>query len=128
MINRARVAGRLQHLRQRWTPDGSHALIAELATERPELGPARSSVEHEQPLPLRALGDICNALARLEGRMVVIEGRLRRRYYRRDGEPCWGQVEIWVERCEPMEAGDAPARKQANTAGTIRQERTGDTR
>ncbi len=126
MINRARVAGRLQHLRQRWTPDGSRALIAELATERPQLGPARASVEAEQPLPLRALGEICETLARLEGRMVVIEGRLRRRYYRRDGEPCWGQVEIWVEHCEAIPAGDA--RAQANTAGERRQEPTGDTR
>ncbi len=102
-FNRARVAGRLQSLRQRWTPDGSLALIAELVTTRPRLGPVRAGVQDEQPIPLRAQGDIARELSRLEGQHVMVEGCLRRRFYRRDGEPCWGQVEIWVDRCKSME-------------------------
>ncbi|MDX8402419.1 MAG: hypothetical protein R8K47_07305 [Mariprofundaceae bacterium] len=121
MINRARVAGRLQHLRQRWTPDGSAALVAELVTHRPRLGPARASAPDEQPLPLRALGPICQTLARLEGRQVVVEGVLRRRYYRHEGEHRWGQVELWIEHCE---VADAP--KLGNeSAGENRRETTG---
>jgi len=115
MIHQARVAGRLQHVRQRWTPDGSQALIAELLTERPLLGPARASAPTEQPLPLRATGGICAALARLEGRIVEVEGRLRRRYYQRDGEPCWGQVEIWVERCRELPAPTSDTSPQSES-------------
>lgn len=100
-FNRARVTGRLRNLRKRWTPDGSLSLIAELVTDRPQLGPVRAGVQDEQPMPLRAVGDICNRIASLEGEHVVVDGCLRRRYYSRDGEPCWGQVEIWVDRCDP---------------------------
>jgi len=100
--NRARVSGRLTHLRQRWTPDGTEALIAELHTFRPKLGPVRAGVQDEQPMPLRAAGEICRQISKLEGQRVVVEGCLRRRYYSRDGEPCWGQVEIWVDSCQPI--------------------------
>ncbi|WP_238701817.1 hypothetical protein [Mariprofundus erugo] len=103
-FNRARVSGRLQQLRKRWTPDGSLALIAELVTERPRLGPVRAGVQDEQPLPLRASGDIVNHIASLEGQQVVIEGCLRRRFYSRDGQPCWGQMEIWVDLCRAVES------------------------
>lgn len=98
-LNRARVSGRLRNLRKRWTPDGALALIAELVTTRPQLGPVRAGVQDQQPMPLRATGEICNTISRLEGQHVMVEGGLRRRFYSRDGEPCWGQVEIWVETC-----------------------------
>lgn len=98
-FNRARVTGRLRNLRKRWTPDGSLALIAELVTFRPQLGPVRAGVEDEQPIPLRASGDICDVISSLEENHVMVEGTLRRRFYSRDGEPCWGQVEIWVDSC-----------------------------
>jgi len=105
-FNRARVSGRLGHLRKRWTPDGSLSLIAELITERPRLGPTRAGVMDEQPMPLRASGDICHRIEQLDGKHVVVEGCLRRRYYSRDGEPCWGQLEIWVDICNPISAMD----------------------
>ncbi|HKI62124.1 MAG TPA: hypothetical protein VKA31_07505 [Mariprofundaceae bacterium] len=109
-FNRARVSGRLTNLRQRWTPDGSLALIAELVTTRPQLGPVRAGIQDEQPMPLRAEGDIAKALMVMEEQQVMVEGCLRRRYYSRDGEPCWGQVEIWVDQCRSMEASqDAKA-------------------
>ncbi len=102
-VNRARVSGRLCKLRERWTPDGSRALIAELVTHRPKLGPVRAAVQDEQPMPLRASGSICTTLLQYADQRVVVEGCLRRRFYSRDGEPCWGQVEIWVDRCELAE-------------------------
>jgi len=98
-FNRARVSGRLVHIRKRWMPDGSLALIAELVTHRPKLGPVRAGVQDEQPMPLRASGDIVNTMMAFEGSHVMIDGCLRRRFYCRDGEPCWGQVEIWVDSC-----------------------------
>jgi len=103
-FNRARVSGRLTNLRQRWTPDGSLALIAELVTTRPKLGPVRAGVQDEQPMPLRAQGDIAQTLMSLGEQHVIIEGCLRRRYYSRDGEPCWGQLEIWVDQCSKAPA------------------------
>ncbi len=104
-FNRACVAGRLGHLRKRWMPDGSLALIAELLTHRPELGPVRAGVQDEQPMPLRASGDIVNTMMALDGRHVEVEGCLRRRFYSRDNQPCWGQVEIWVDACRLLEQG-----------------------
>jgi len=101
--NRVRLTGRLQNMRQRWTPDGSLALIAELMVDRPPLGPARAGMQDEQPMPLRAEGETAKALLAREGQQVVLEGRLRRRYYNRDGQPCWGQVEIWVDACRLAE-------------------------
>lgn len=94
------MSGRLQQISDRWTPDGSQALIAELATERPQLGPIRAGVQDEQPLPLRASGAIVKQMAGFNGQHVMIEGCLRRRFYSREGQPCWGQVEIWVDRCQ----------------------------
>jgi len=105
-FNRARVTGRLMNLRQRWTPDGSLALVADLVTTRPQLGPVRAGVQDEQPMPLRAEGDIAKALMAMEQQHVMVEGCLRRRYYSRDGEPCWGQVEIWVDQCRRMKASE----------------------
>ncbi len=110
-FNRARVSGRLGHIRKRWMPDGSLALIAELVTHRPKLGPVRAGVQDEQPMPLRASGDIVNTIMALEGHRVMIEGCLRRRFYSRDGEPCWGQVEIWVDSCRLLEQ---PAKQPDN--------------
>jgi len=55
-------------------------------------------------MPLRAHGGIAETLMANEHQHVVIEGCLRRRYYSREGEPCWGQVEIWVDRCTPVQA------------------------
>jgi len=88
-------------------PDGSLALIAELVTQRPKLGPARAGVQDEQPMPLRANGEIVNTMIKLDGSHVVVDGTLRRRFYSRDGEPCWGQVEIWVESCRLSEQNSA---------------------
>lgn len=102
-LNRVRVSGRLGRIRKRWMPDGSQAAIAELITHRPQLGPARAGVQHEQPMPLRASGEIVNTITGLDGCHVVVDGTLRRRFYSRDGEPCWGQVEIWVDGCRLSE-------------------------
>jgi len=99
-FNRTRISGRLQQIRDRWTPDGSKALIAELITDRPQLGPVRADVQDEQPLPLRAAGNIVSQMLAMDGQHVTIEGCLRRRFYSREGRPCWGQVEIWVDRCQ----------------------------
>jgi len=105
-LNRARVSGRLGNIRKRWMPDGSLALIAELVTHRPELGPVRAGVQDQQPMPLRASGDIVNTMMNMDGRHVMIDGCLRRRFYSRDNEPCWGQVEIWVNACRLVEQPD----------------------
>jgi len=102
--NRVRVSGRLQNMRQRWTPDGSLALIAELVTTRPKLGPVAARVQDEQPMPLRAEGKTAEALLAMEGQHIMLEGCLRRRYYSRDGKPSWGQVEIWVDTCQKLAA------------------------
>lgn len=105
--NQVRVSGLLQQLRQRWTPDGSLAVIAEIHLSRPQLGPVRAGAQEMQPLPIRASGKAAEALVRLQERHIEATGCLRRRYYSRDGEPCWGQVEIWVESCHPLERNDA---------------------
>ncbi|RMH59918.1 MAG: hypothetical protein D6678_06970 [Zetaproteobacteria bacterium] len=102
--NQVRVSGWLSNLRQRWTPDGSLAVVAELSVARPQLGPARASVEERQPLPIRASGMVAEQLSRAEQQYVVITGMLRRRFYRRNEEPQWGQVEIWARTCETKPA------------------------
>ncbi|MDQ6993768.1 MAG: hypothetical protein Q9M31_09845 [Mariprofundus sp.] len=117
-FNRARFSGRLQQIRDRWTPDGSKALIAELITSRPQLGPIRAGVQDEQPLPLRATGNIVNQMVAMDGQHVTVEGCLRRRFYSRGGEPCWGQVEIWVDRCQLSE--QASESHQTRDLGDIR--------
>jgi len=98
--NQVRLRGVLADIRQRWTPDGSPAAIASLIVSRPNLGAARATSEPSQPVPLRATGKEARVLAQHEGRIVAIEGRLRRRYYSRDGESRWGQVEVWVDCCQ----------------------------
>jgi len=105
-FNRARVSGRLENVQQRWMPDGSLALSAELITTRPKLGNVRADVQAEQPMPLRAHGNIAHTLMALDGQKVMIDGCLRRRFYSKDNNPCWGQVEIWVESCQPVNAAD----------------------
>jgi len=115
-FNRARVSGRLGHIRKRWMPDGSLALIAELVTHRPKLGPVRAGVQDEQPMPLRASGNIVNSMMTLDGRRVIVEGCLRRRFYSRDGEPCWGQVEIWVDSCRLSEQAPEQTRNKPDDA------------
>jgi len=86
----------LQRVRTRWLPDGSFAVIGELWVPRPALGAARRRAPDAQPLPLKAWKETAKRLASLEGEAVEIRGVLRRRYFRRDGEPFWGQLEIWV--------------------------------
>jgi len=95
------MTGRLTDIRQRWTPDGSMAVIASLLIHRPHLGPGRAQMLDEQPMPLRAQGSTAESLMNCIDQVVSIEGSLRRRYYSRDGEQRWGQVEIWVDRCHP---------------------------
>lgn len=102
-INQVRLAGRLAELRQRWTPDGTLAVVGNLYLPRPGLGPVNKTVELNQPLPLRALKDSAELLLRYEGQRVDIQGKLRRRYYHRGGVAHWGQVEIWVDHCCPMQ-------------------------
>lgn len=101
MSQLVRLKGRLDDIHQRWTPDGSLAVIATLLIERPHLGPHRAQMVDEQPMPLRAVGRSAEALVRCAGQVSSIEGTLRRRYYSRDGEQRWGQVEIWVDVCRP---------------------------
>jgi len=95
------MTGRVDDIRQRWTPDGSLAVIASLTIHRPHLGPSRAQIMDEQPMPLRALGAMAELLLKHQGETVSVEGSLRRRYYSRDGEQRWGQVEIWVDQCHP---------------------------
>ncbi len=97
--NRVRLCGVLADIRQRWTPDGSLAVIASLILPRPSLGADRATSEPSQPIPLRATGVEAGKLAGHEGRTMAIEGKLRRRYYHRQGESHWGQVEVWVDQC-----------------------------
>jgi len=92
----------LRDIHQRWTPDGSLAVVASLLIARPHLGPQRANMVEEQPMPLRAVGQLAETLAGLDNQLVSIEGTLRRRYYSRDGEQRWGQVEIWVDACHPQ--------------------------
>ena len=100
-VNEVRLCGRIRSVRQRWTPDGEPAVVAELVLPRPPLGAPRASQETEQPIPLRARGAMAGEIARREGECVRVSGMLRRRYYRRDNQPCWGQVEVWVGDCMP---------------------------
>jgi len=100
-VNSVRLQGRIEEVRQRWMPDGSLAVIAALIVPRPMFGPTRATTATEQPLPLRAEGKMAECILARQGQDVRIEGQLRRRFYSRDGEPCWGQVEIWVNQCQP---------------------------
>jgi len=100
--NQVRLYGMLTDVRERWTPDGSPAAIASLVISRPCLGAARATSEPSQPIPLRAAGNGARELVRHQDHTVAIEGKLRRRYYSREGESRWGQVEVWVDRCQPI--------------------------
>jgi len=102
--NQVHLCGVLTDIRQRWTPDGSPAAIALLVIPRPASGAARATGKSSQPVPLRATGNEARLLAKHEGHTVMIEGKLRRRYYSREGEPRWGQVEVWVDCCQPLAA------------------------
>ena len=77
-------------------------MIAALIIPRPELGATRVSSEALQPIPLRATGQAAEELSGLDGKNVAVRGKLRRRYYRRNNQPHWGQVEIWVDECRPL--------------------------
>ncbi len=88
-------------------PDGSLAVVASLMVERPHLGQKRATMIDEQPMPLRAEGEHAEALMEMQGQVVHIQGELRRRYYSRDGQQRWGQVEIWVKQiCQTDDLGD----------------------
>lgn len=71
-------------------------MIASLIIPRPMLGPTRIRQVEQQPIPLRADGNIAEALCKQDGCLIEVQGLLRRRYYSRDGEERWGQVELWV--------------------------------
>ncbi|MDQ6967839.1 MAG: hypothetical protein Q9M14_04070 [Mariprofundaceae bacterium] len=96
-----RLQGRIDDIHQRWTPDGSLAVVASLVIHRPHLGAPRANIVDEQPMPLRAIGGLAEQLVKYQGQDITVEGTLRRRYYSRDGEKRWGQVEIWVDVCSP---------------------------
>jgi len=100
--NRVQMTGRIDEISQRWTPDGRPAVIALLIIPRPQLGPARASLEAEQPIPLRATGNKAETVLKFQHQTVHIEGVLRRRFYSRNRETSWGQVEIWVDECYPI--------------------------
>jgi len=66
------------------------------------LGPQRAQMVEEQPMPLRAVGAVAHLLVDLDKHAIAVEGTLRRRYYSRDGEQRWGQVEVWVDMVIPQ--------------------------
>ncbi len=98
------LQGVLQDIKQRWTPDGSLAVIASLMIPRPLLGPTRAKCVSEQPIPLRADGKAAEFLTTQAGKHIQVSGVLRRRYYSRDGEERWGQVELWVSASQETNA------------------------
>ncbi len=85
-------------------PDGSLAVVASLNVERPHLGQQRATMIDEQPMPLRAEGGLAEALIKYKSKAVFIRGELRRRYYSRDGQQRWGQVEVWVRHIDTDES------------------------
>ena len=116
-MNRAEVAGVLREVRMRWTPNGEPAVIAQLWTERPRLWPEAPSAPAEQPVPVRAVGPIAQVLARAEGHRLHIRGVLRRRFSRRDGEPWWGQLELWATEVSACKGGEDDGREAGNHDG-----------
>jgi len=102
-LNAVQLRGVVDDIHDRWMPDGSLAVVAGLMVYRPHLGQQRNVICDEQPMPLRAEGKFAEALINLKGQAVHIEGELRRRYYSRDGEQRWGQVEVWVNRIDVLE-------------------------
>jgi len=101
--NRFQGRGLLTSIRRRWTPDGELAVVAELVLERPPVWQERAEPERRQPIPLRAVGRIAERLCAHADEEVCIGGVLRRRYYRKDGEARWGQVEVWVRELAPAD-------------------------
>ncbi len=102
-LNVVRLRGVVADIHERWMPDGCLAVVASLVIPRPHLGQKRATMLDEQPMPLRALGDMAEALIALDGQRVHVEGELRRRYYSRDGQQRWGQVEVWVNRIDVLD-------------------------
>jgi len=102
-LNAVQLRGIIDDIHERWMPDGSLAVVSALRIHRPHLGQQRVTMCDEQPMPLRAEGALAEAVIKLNGKAVHIEGELRRRYYSRDGEQRWGQVEIWVSRVDLIE-------------------------
>lgn len=98
-----RLQGRIEEIRDRWTPDGSFAVIASLFIGRPMLGASRANMVNEQPIPLRATDEAARNISEHCGQIVQISGVLRRRYYSQHGEQRWGQVEVWVDECRPAQ-------------------------
>ncbi|MDQ6989514.1 MAG: hypothetical protein Q9M19_06490 [Mariprofundaceae bacterium] len=98
--NAVQLCGVIQDIHDRWMPDGSLAVIAALLVDRPHLGQQRATTCDEQPMPLRAEGKHAELLVKLNGKAVQVQGELRRRYYSRDGEQRWGQVEVWVHQVD----------------------------
>ena len=101
--NCVELVGTIAEVRQRWMPSGEEAVIASLLMARPDAGADRRHGEEMQPLPLRAMGALATQVAAMESQQVRITGYLRRRYYRREGLPHWGQVEIWLNSCQAEE-------------------------
>ncbi len=116
-MNRAEVAGVLREVRFRWTPAGEPAVIAQLWTGRPQLWADARQAPSEQPVPVRAVGPIAERIARAEGCRVRVEGVLRRRFSRRDGEPWWGQLELWATRMDILQGGDDERGTEADGSG-----------
>ena len=99
-LNLVRLRGTVSDIRERWMPDGSLAVVAALMMYRPHLGQQRATMIDEQPMPLRALGEVAEKLIKAKGLQVEVQGELRRRYYSRDGQQRWGQVEVWISDIE----------------------------
>lgn len=102
-LNAVQLHGVVDDIHDRWMPDGSLAVVAALIVHRPHLGQQRGTMLDEQPMPLRALGEFAEALIRYKGQAVQVQGELRRRYYSRDGQQRWGQVEVWVNQIELLD-------------------------
>lgn len=102
-LNAVQLRGVVDDIHDRWMPDGSLAVVASLIVHRPHLGQQRGTMCDEQPMPLRAEGKFAEALIRFKGKAVYIQGELRRRYYSRDGEQRWGQVEVWLNHIDLLD-------------------------
>ena len=102
-LNAVWLHGVVDDIHDRWMPDGTQAVVAALIVHRPHLGQKRGTMIDEQPMPLRAEGEFAEALIQMKGQEVQIKGELRRRYYSRDGQQRWGQVEVWVNQIELLD-------------------------